>query len=382
MGAIDWNLRDFHGYKTPNGTTYNAYLIVDEKIALIDTVKRPFKDELLGRVREIVDLDKIDYLVVNHVEMDHSGSFPLVAKELANAKILATENGKEELLKHHGPGFDIETVEDGQTLSLGSKTLSFLATPMLHWPDSMMTYVQEDKVLFSSDGFGQHYASSQRFDDELDVEMLYRAAGDYYSNILWLYSPLLSRLIKKVTDAGIELDIIAPDHGVMWRDNPLRTIQWYSDWSEGKSEDSVVIVYETMWESTEKMAKAMAEGIMDAGVEVKLMRMRDTERSYVLRELLFSKGILVGSPTLNNGMFPTIGGLLTYLKGLRPKNRIGAVFGSYGWGGGACAAMKDELESAGVEIALDAMELKWVPTGKELEECREYGKAFADKIKG
>lgn len=382
VGVIDWNLRDFHGYKTPNGTTYNAYLVVDDKVALIDTVKRPFKDELLDKVREIIDLEKIDYLIVNHVEMDHSGSFPLVAKELPNATIFSTEQGKEELLKHHGEGFEIEIVEDGDTLSLGNKTLSFLKTPMLHWPDSMMTYLVEDKILFSSDGFGQHIASSERFDDELDVTFLYKSAGDYFSNILWLYSPLITRLIEKVKDAGISIDIIAPDHGVMWRDNPMRTIQWYAEWSQGKADDSVVIVYETMWESTEKMAKAIAEGIMGAGLSVRLMRMKDTENSYVVREMLGSKGILVGSPTLNNGMFPSIGGLLTYIKGLRPKKKMGATFGSYGWGGGACAATKEMLEQSGIEIVLPSLELQWVPTKQELAECKAFGKEFAEKIIG
>ena len=379
VGAIDWNLRDFHGYKTPNGTTYNAYLIVDEKIALLDTVKRPFKKELVDRIRNIVDPSDIDYLVVNHVEMDHSGSFADVTGLLKNAKIVSTKEGKEELFKHHGTDFEIDVVEDGDELSLGSKTLKFIKTPMLHWPDSMMTYVMEDKVIFTSDGFGQHYASSQRFDDEVNEKILYDAAGEYYSNILWLYSPLIKRLVSKILEMGIEIDIIAPDHGIIWRSDPMKIINWYSEWANGRAINKVVLAYDTMWGSTEKMAKAIAEGIMEAGLSVKLMRLKDTEYSYVIKELLDSKALLIGTPTLNNNMLPIMGGFLTYLKGLRPRGKIGGTFGSYGWGGGACNSAEEMLKDAGVNIVAQPLELKWVPTEEELKECHEFGKTFAKK---
>ncbi|MHC1598636.1 MAG: FprA family A-type flavoprotein [Candidatus Methanofastidiosia archaeon] len=381
VGVVDWNIRDFHGYKTPNGTTYNAYLVVDEKIALIDTVKRQFLDELIDNVREIVDLEKIDYLIVNHVEMDHSGSFPEVVKKMPNAKILATKEGKNELIKHFGNSYKINTVDSGDTLSLGKKTLSFIKTPMLHWPDSMFTYVVEDKVLFSSDAFGQHYASSYRFDDEVDKSLLHEAAGDYFANILWLYSPLILRLIENVQSMGIEIEMIAPDHGFIWRDNPLQVVEWYAMWSQGDSKDKVVIVYDTMWGSTEKMAKGISKGISEEGVEVKLLRIRNTYNSYIIKELLDSRGILVGTPTLNNGMFPVVGGFLTYLKGLRPKKKIGACFGSYGWGGGACASAQELVELAGIEVVSGPLELQWVPTIEEIKKCREFGKEFAKKVK-
>lgn len=379
VGVIDWNIRDFHGYKTPNGTTYNAYLIVDEKIALIDTVKRSFKDELVKNIRNIVDPEDIDYLIVNHVEMDHSGSFSEIVDLLKNAKIFATSEGRDELVKHHGVNAQIGVLEDGDSLSLGKKTLTFIKTPMLHWPDSMMTYVNEDKVLFSSDGFGQHYASSNRFDDEMDEKVLYDAAADYYSNILWLYSPLVSRLIDKVVGMGIELDMIAPDHGFIWRNDTMKPIGWYNDWANGKTSDRILIVYDTMWESTEKMAKAIANGIKDEGVNVKLMKLKDTENSYVIKELLESKGILVGTPTLNNNMFPSLGSFLTYMKGLRPKNKIGATFGSYGWGGGACNIANNMMEEAGIDMIFPPFEVKWVPTEKELNDCYEHGRKFAKK---
>ena len=360
VGVVDWNLRDFHGYKTPNGTTYNAYLVVDEKIALIDTVKKPFKDELLRNVTSLVPLEKIDYLVVNHVEMDHSGSFPDVAPLLPNAKILATPEGREELVKHHGNVAEIGTVETGDSISLGSKTLSFIKTPMLHWPDSMMTYIPEDKVLFSSD-----------------------AAGDYYANILWLYSPLIARLLGTVAEMGLEIDIIAPDHGFMWRGNLDRILAWYGEWSSGDAASGkVVIAYETMWNSTERMAKAMAEALAAEGLEVRLMRMRDTENSFVLAELLDATALLIGTPTLNNGMFPSIGGLLTYLRGLRPKKKVGAVFGSYGWGGGGCSAAEELLSQSGIDVVMPAHELKWVPTDDELVACAEWARELAAKIKG
>jgi flavorubredoxin len=383
VGVVDWNLRDFHGYKTPNGTTYNAYLVVDEKIALIDTVKKQFKDELVRNVSSLVDLDKIDYLVVNHVEMDHSGSFPDVAALLPNAKIVATPEGKEELAKHHGDAAEVGTVDNGDTISLGSKTLTFIKTPMLHWPDSMMTYIPEDKVLFSSDGFGQHYASSLRFSDEVDETTLRDAAGDYYANILWLYSPLITRLLSSVADMGLDIDIIAPDHGFIWRGNLDKALSWYGEWSSGSSaSDKVIIAYETMWNSTERMAKAIAEALAESGLEVRLMRLRDTENSFVLAELLDAKALLVGTPTLNNGMFPSIGGLLTYLRGLRPKKKVGAVFGSYGWGGGGCSAAEELLGQSGIDVVMPAMELKWVPTESELAACAEWAREFATKVKG
>ncbi|HOP09493.1 MAG TPA: FprA family A-type flavoprotein, partial [Candidatus Methanofastidiosa archaeon] len=330
-------------------------------------------------IRNIVEPEKIDYLIVNHVEMDHSGSFPEIVKLLKNARIVATKEGKEELLKHHGKDYDITVVEDGDTISLGNKTLRFIKTPMLHWPDSMMTYVQEDKVIFTSDAFGQHYASTERFDDELDEKTLYDAAGEYYSNILWLYSPLVSRLIEKVMDMGIKLEMVAPDHGIIWRNDPHKPINWYCEWANGKSVNKVLLVYETMWGSTEKMARAIAKGITDQGMNVKLMKLKETEYSYVIKELLGCRGILVGTPTLNNNMFPSMGGFLTYLKGLRPKGRIGATFGSYGWGGGACKAAEEMLDEAGVRIAFPPLELKWVPTAEELEDCYTFGKEFASK---
>lgn len=352
---------------------------MDEKIALIDTVKRPFKDDLLENVKNIVDPADIDYLIVNHVEMDHSGSFPDMLAVLKNAKVLATKEGSEELRKHHGTTVDIGIVEDGDKLSLGKRTLTFIKTPMLHWPDSMMTYVVEDKIIFSSDAFGQHYASSLRFDDEIDPKVLHDSAADYYANILWLYSPLISRLIARVQEIGLEIDIIAPDHGFIWRDDPMMPISWYSEWASGKASGKVLVVYDTMWGSTEKMAKAICSGMLDEGVEAKLMCLKDTEYSYVMRDLLDCKGILVGTPTLNNNMFPSLGGLLTYLKGLRPKNKIGATFGSYGWGGGACSAAQELLKEGGVSIVLPPLELKWVPSSEELDRCNEFGREFAKK---
>ena len=381
VGVVDWNLRDFHGYKTPNGTTYNAYLVIGEKVALIDTVKRPFRDDFVRSVSSLVPLDRIDYLVVNHVEMDHSGSFPDVARMLPNATVLATPEAKEELAKHFGEVVPIETVEDGQTVSLGSKTLVFVKTPMLHWPDSMMTYVPEDKVLFSSDGFGQHYASSRRFSDEIDEQTLRAAAGDYYANILWLYSPLIARLLSRVAEMGIAIDLIAPDHGFIWRGNTASALEWYGAWSSGTARDKIVIAYETMWNSTEALAKAAAAALADEGFEVRLMRLRDTENSYVLAELLEAKALLVGTPTLNNGMFPSVGGLLTYLKGLRPKKKRGAVFGSYGWGGGGCAAADELVEQAGIARAAPPFEVRWVPTGEELSACADWARGLAASLK-
>ena len=381
VGAIDWNIRNFHGYSTNRGTTYNAFLIVDEKIALIDTVKHHFFPEMLRRIKEIVDPKDIDYIISNHVEMDHTGCLPMMLREAPNAQIITTEKRGEEGLKKH---FDIDRemipVKEGSTLDLGERQLAFVPIPMLHWPDSMVTYSPQDEILFSSDAFGQHLATAERFDDEVDSAVIMQEASKYYANILMLFGHLIPGAVKKLEPLSIKM--IAPDHGVIWRGDPGKIISAYVDWSAGKTIDKALVIYDTMWHSTEKMAAAIVDGLIEGGVkEVKSFSLTATDKSDVMTDVLDAKALIIGSPTLNNGMFPSISAFMCYLKGLKPKNKIGAAFGSFGWGGGATKAIVPEMEQAGIEMVEDQLSFKWIPEESELAQCVEFGRKIADKMK-
>ena len=322
VGAVDWNIHDFHGYNTNRGSTYNAYLIRDEKIALIDTVKSQFCSDLIAHVEELTSFDKIDYIIVNHVEMDHSSGLPIIAKLAKNAKIYATARGKDALIKHYGHEFDrVEPVKTGDQLKLGKKTLQFIEAPMLHWPDSMFTYDIEDKILLPNDAFGQHIADSGRFDDEVDQCALMEEAAMYYANILMPFAPLITRKIQEVVDMKIPIDMIAPSHGIIWRKDPMKIINAYLKWSAFESKNKVVIVFDTMWHSTDTMARAIADGVISQGVEAKLYKLRSYSVSESMTELLDAKAVLVGSPTLNNGMFPTLSQFLTYASRVETKRQ-------------------------------------------------------------
>ena len=381
VGVVDWNMRDFHGYVTRRGTTYNAYLIQDEKTALVDTVKHTFSSELLRNIYEIVDPEKIDYIIVNHVEMDHSSSLPEIVKHAKNATIIASQRGKDTIIEHYGADFNIQTVKTGDTLKLGKRTLSFVEAPMLHWPDSMFTYVVEDKILMPNDAFGQHFATSERFDDEVDEHVLMEEAATYFANILMPFAPLITRKLEEVTKMSIPIEMIAPSHGIIWRSNPSKIIKAYSDWSAGVSKNKVVIVFDTMWGSTDKMARAIAEGVTSEGVDFKVLKLRASDATEVMTEILDSKAVVVGSPTLNNGMFPTLSSFLTYATGLKPKGKLWAFFGSYGWGGGAIKNMTEIAQKAGFEVNGQAVEVKYVPDQADLKKCFEFGQQIAAKIK-
>jgi anaerobic nitric oxide reductase flavorubredoxin len=381
VGVVDWNIRDFHGYVTQRGSTYNAYLIRDEKTALVDTVKHTFSNELLRNICELVDPAKIDYIIVNHVEMDHSSSLPVIAKYAKNAVIIASARGKDAIIEHYGADFNIQTVKTGDQLKLGKRTLQFVEAPMLHWPDSMFTYLVEDKILMPNDAFGQHLASSERFDDEVDPHVLMEEATIYFANILMPFAPLISRKLEEVTKMGIPIDMIAPSHGIIWRSDPSKIIKAYSDWSAGVSKNKVVIVFDTMWGSTDKMARAILEGAASQGVDVKLLKLRAANRTEAMTEILDAKAVVVGSPTLNNGMFPTLGSFLTYATGLKPKGKLWAFFGSYGWGGGAVKAMTEMAQKAGFEVYEQSVQVKYVPDAEDLKKCFEFGQQIAQKIK-
>lgn len=381
IGVVDWNIRDFHGYNTKRGSTYNAYLIQDEKTALIDTVKYMFSDELLRNINSIIDPEKIDYIIINHVEMDHSSSLPMIAKAAKNATIITSERGKDAIIEHYGPNFNIKTVKSGDTLKLGQRTLSFLEAPMLHWPDSMFTYIVEDKILMPNDAFGQHLASGQRFNDEVDENILMEEAQIYYANILMLLGPQITRKIQEVIQMGLPISMIAPSHGIIWRKDPTKIIQAYLNWSSGNPKKKVAIVFDTMWGSTDKMARAIAEGVISEGVEVKLLKLRSSDNTEAATEILDSKAVIVGSPTLNNGMFPTLGSFMTYITGLKPKNKIWSFFGSFGWGGGAVRGMTEMARKAGFEVHEPGVEIKYIPEQEDLKKCFELGKQIAIKVK-
>jgi anaerobic nitric oxide reductase flavorubredoxin len=383
VGAVDWNLRDFHGYVTNRGTSYNAYLIQDEKTALIDTVKSNFVNDLIYNVEELTSFDKIDYIIVNHVEMDHSSGLPQIAKLAVNAKIYASVRGKDELIKHYGKDFErVETVKSGDTIKLGKRTITFLEAPMLHWPDSMFTYIVEDKILMPNDAFGQHLATSKHFDDEVEESVIMEEAAMYYANILMPLAPLIIRKINEVVAMKLPIEMIAPSHGIIWRKDPMKIVNAYLNWSSGAAvKDKVTIVFDTMWNSTDRMAKEIANGIISEGIEVKILKLRSYAASEAVTEILTSKAVLVGSPTLNNGMFPTLSQFLTYIGGLKPKGKLWGFFGSYGWGGGAVRGMTEMAKASGFDVYESGCEVRFVPDKKDMKKCFEFGQKIAQKIK-
>jgi len=381
VGAIDWNVRDFHGYSTSLGTTYNAYLILDEKNVLVDTVKAPFYSEMLRRISEIIDPSKISVIVSNHVEMDHSSSLPLIVERIGDPLVITSERGQKGLEKHYKRPMNFKVVKTGDTFSIGKRTLTFVEAPMLHWPDSMFTYVNEERILLPNDAFGQHIATSQRFEDEVNDDVM-RHARKYFANILWPMAPLILKKIDEVVKMGIPIDMIGPSHGLIWRKNPGRIIEAYVNWSQGKVGEKVLVVYDTMWGSTETLAKAILKGLMEEKVEARLLHLRSNHRSDIIEEMLEAKAILLGSPTLNNGMFPTMGDFLTYMKGLKPNGKIFALFGSHGWGGGAVREMRRILEQEKFEVWENEISVQFIPDSEEIKKAIEFGKGFAKKVKG
>ncbi|MEM4202143.1 MAG: flavodoxin domain-containing protein [Candidatus Hadarchaeum sp.] len=382
VGAVDWNVRNFHGftYTTHRGTTYNAYLILDEKIALVDTVYGPFAGEMMERIKEVIDPAKIDYIIANHVETDHSGAIAEVLKHAPRAKVIGTARCKAGLEKHYFGNWDFQVVKTGDELNLGSRTLKFIEAPMLHWPDSMFTYIEKDALLLPNDAFGQHLASSGRFDDEVDEAVLMAEAAKYYANILWPFSTLILRKIEEIQKLGLKINMIAPSHGVIWRKDPMKIVKAYLSWARGEAKRKVLVVYDTMWGSTEKMAKAMVEGLRSEGVEVMLFRLPYSDRSDVIKELLDARGLLVGSGTINNGILPTVAPFLEDLVGLKPRGKVAAAFGSYGWGGGAVKHIEESLTKAGMELVLPGLSVNWAPNKEELQKSFEFGKEFSKKL--
>ncbi len=383
VGAVDWIIRDFHGYLTEAGSTYNAYLIIDDKITLIDTVKAEFVPEMLARVAEIVDPEKISYIVSNHVEMDHSGGLPETIARVKPEKVFCSHMGQKGLSRHFKEDWPFEVVKTGAELSLGRYTLSFLETPMLHWPDSMMTYLKEEQLLFSSDGFGAHLASSERFDDQLpDYPADYpHQVKKYYANILMPFGPQVLKLFQTIGQLGLTFKMIAPDHGLIYR-NPNWVLEAYRDWAAAEASPKSLVIYDTMWHSTERLAEALVQGLVDAGVEAQLHHLRRTHYSDIMTEVLDAGLLLLGSPTLNNNLFPTVAEFLTYLKGLRPRNKAAAAFGSFGWSGEAVKLINQELEAMKLRVVHEGLRVKYIPDPEELAAARSLGKKLAQENLG
>jgi flavorubredoxin len=381
VGAVDWALRDFHGYSTLRGTTYNAYLVLGDYPILIDTVKAPFKDEMLSRVASVVNPADVKVIISNHSEMDHSGSLLQVVAEVKPDKVYASQMGVKDLHDQFHDSCEILPVKDAETLKLGGLGFTFLETRMLHWPDSMITYLAEDQLVFSQDGFGMHLADAKRFADETDPAVMYYEGKKYFANILLPYAPLVTKLLARIAQLGIPLEIIAPDHGPIWRKDLGTLTGWWARWAEQKPENRAVVAYDTMWQSTALMARAIGDGLSAGGTAVAMVPLSCNTRSDAVTELLCAGAFLVGSPTMNNGMFPTLADLLTYARGLKPKNLIGAAFGSYGWSGEATAHIEEYLRQMKVELVAPALKVKFVPDEAALQQCRELGRLVAARLK-
>lgn len=381
VGAIDWDLRDFHGYSTEKGSTYNSYLLLDEKVTLFDTVKAPFVEELFERITDVIDPAKIKYIVVNHVEMDHSGALPVAIERIKPEKIICSAKAKEAMIAHfHRTDWPFHVVKTGDVVSLGKKNIKFIETPMIHWPDSMFSYIPEEKLLISSDAFGQHWATSERFDVDVDHSELMHQLSKYYANIILPLSGLVQKLLKAVTDMKLDIQMIAPDHGLIWTKKIGDVLKAYSDWSSQKLDNKAVVFYGTMWKSTEKMCLSVAEGLISKGIHVKVMKLGESHRSDIITEILNAKAVIVGSATLNNEMLPVVSDMLCYLRGLRPTGRIGAAVSSYGWAPVVLKKLNTELEASGVSVVDDGISVKYVPTPEDQERCFNLGVKIADKI--
>ena len=380
VGAIDWNIRDFHGYSTKRGTTYNAFLILSDKPTLIDTVKKEFFPEMMARIKSVINPKKIEIIISNHAEMDHSGALPDTVAAVQPKEIYASDMGVKNILAQLHPSFEIKTVKTGDKIDIGGDSISFMEARMLHWPDSMFSYLEKEQVLFSNDVFGMHLATSKLFDDENDEHVWLPEAEKYYANIVLPYSDIALRFLDNFKKSGLTPKIIAPDHGFVWRKDPARIVCLYEKWAAQKPTKKAVVVYDTMWGSTEKMAQHITDGLRQSGVEVKQMSMHSCHRSEVAKEILDAGALVIGSPVLNSGIFPAMADVLCYLKGLKKKNLVGGVFGSYGWSPAPIKELEQTLQAMGVTQAGPALTSKFAPTEEIIKACEEYGRAIGQQL--
>ncbi len=381
VGAIDWNLRDFHGYATRRGTTYNAYLVLGEKPTLVDTVKKEFYDEMMQRIKSVIDPKKIQIIISNHSELDHSGALAQTLEATEPDEVYVSAMGQKNLTAHFHRDLKLKIVKTGDKIDIGGDIISFLEARMLHWPDSMFSYLENEKILFSNDVFGMHLATDKLFDDENDEHVWPTEAEKYYANIVLPYSDIVLRFLEQVKKMGLTPKVIAPDHGFVWRKNPTKIVNLYTQWATQKPTNKAVIVYDTMWGSSEKMARQIADGLSSGGTRVRILSMHHNDRSEVALALLDSAALIVGTPVLNSQIFPAMADVLCYLKGLKKKNLLGAAFGSYGWNGAPIDVLTKTLEEMGVQIVCPAVKSMFVPDEQTSEKCREMGVQISRAIK-
>ncbi len=384
VGKIDWELRSFHGdeYSTHRGSSYNSYLIKGRKNVLIDTVWAPFAEEFVENLKKEIDLDKIDYIISNHSEVDHSGALPLLLKEIPNTPVYCTANGAKTLKAHYHEDWNFVEVKTGDTLDIGDNKLIFVEARMLHWPDSMFTYMTGENILFSNDAFGQHYASELMYNDLVDNGELYQEAIKYYANILTPFSQLVTKKIEEVLSLKLPVDMIAPSHGIIWRDNPTQIVEKYMEWAKAYQENQITIVYDSMWNATRRMAEAIAEGIraVDKDVAIKLFNAAHSDKNDVITEIFRSKAVLFGCSTVNKSIMHATGGMLDMIKGMGFKNKKAAAFGSYGWSGESVAILTEKLKDAKFEVISDGIKELWNPDKEARERCVSFGSDFAGKL--
>jgi len=384
VGKIDWELTHFHGdeLSTFRGSSYNSYLIRDEKVVLIDTVWQPYDHEFVGRLKQEIDLSRIDYIVMNHNEVDHSGALPELMREIPGTPIYCTKKGEAIIRGHYHEDWNFVNVKTGDTLPIGESTLTFIEVPMLHWPDTMFTYMSGEDILFSNDGFGQHFASELLFNDTVDSAAMLYEAQKYYVNILNPYSTMVTKKIQQILAMNLHISLICPSHGVIWKENPTQIIEKYLLWADAYQENQITLIYDTMWQSTRKMAEAIAEGILEAAPDttVKLFNIAHEDKNDVLTEVFRSKAVLVGSPTINYGYSFAIAGLLEMMRGLKFKKKKAAAFGSYGWSGDAVKLMSERLVEAGFQLVDEGTGKLWVPDADAIAECKAYGRRFVEAL--
>jgi flavorubredoxin len=385
VGKIDWELRKFHGEElsTHRGSSYNSYLVQDAKTVLIDTVWGPFDKEFVSKLKQVIDLKKIDYVIANHGETDHSGSLLELMREIPGTPLYCTANAVKSLKGQYHQDWNFQVVKTGDKLNIGSRDLIFIEAPMLHWPDSMFCYLTGDNILFSNDAFGQHFASELMYNDLVDQCELFQEAIKYYANILTPFSMLVDKKIKEVVGLNLPVAMICPSHGIMWRKDPLQIVSKYVQWANNYQENQITIVYDSMWNGTRKMAEAIAEGIAaaDSSVTVKLFQCARSDKADIITELFKAKAILVGSPTVNRGILSAVGGILDEVKGLGFKNKKAAAFGTYGWSGESVKILTEKLREAGLEVLQDGLRINWNPDQQGIESCITLGKEVAGKLR-
>jgi len=384
VGKIDWELRKFHGNElsTHRGSTYNSYLIKEEKIALVDTVWGPFAKEFVKNLSSEIDLKEIDYIIANHGETDHSGALPELMRQIPKTPVYCTANGVKSLKGQYHEDWDFKVVKTGDRLSLGKEELIFIEAPMLHWPDSMFCYLTGDNILFSNDAFGEHLASESMFNDTVDHSELMVEAMKYYANILTPFSALVEKKIKDVLALNLPVDMICTSHGVIWRNNPKQIVETYLKWANKYKENQITIIYDTMWNGTRVMAEWIAKGIVEAdkSVTVKIFNIGTSDKNDVVTEIFKSKGIIFGSPTFNKGVLTSVASMLDELRGLGFKEKKAAAFGCYGWSGESVQIINEQLKTAGFNVVDTGLKLLWSPDDAGKKSCFEYGKFLAGKL--